>query len=39
MAIEKDQHISSTDTVHCCYFDEGDLQVIDVKNLKITTGS
>ena len=25
--------------VHCCYFDEGNLQIIDVKNLKIARGS
>ena len=24
--------------VWCCYFDEGSLQVIDVKDLKFTTG-
>ena len=28
----------SIDKVHCCYFDEENLQVIDVKALKITTG-
>ena len=28
----------SIDKVHCCYFDGGNLQVIDVKDLKIATG-
>ena len=26
----------SINKVHCCYFDEGNLQVLDVKDLKIT---
>ena len=28
----------SIDKVHFCYFNQGNLQVIDVKDLKITTG-
>ena len=44
MVIEKDKvkqilNNLSTDKVRCsCYFDEGNLQVVDVKDLKITTG-
>ena len=34
----KDIDVLSTDKVYCCYFDEGNLQVIDVKeDLKLTT--
>ena len=27
---------SSIDEVHCCYFDEGNLKAIDVKDFKTT---
>ena len=38
MVIKKDKVKKLTiDKVRCCYFDEGSLQVIDVKDLKITT--
>ena len=29
----------SIDKVHCCFFDQGNLQVLDVEDIKITTGS
>ena len=38
MVIEKRVDLSIDKVLFFCYFDEGNLEVIDVKGFKITTG-
>ena len=38
MEKDKGERLSTDNKVRCCYFDEGNLQAIDVKDLRIITG-